>query len=255
MAKIRNHIILSVITVVFLIATTIMLATVCTFAAENQPLGEFLEEYDYSIDADFSYCQNFYIPDGNYDPSSTSYNFCGTYYSIESLSGVLEILLEDSDIILEDVLQRDEYGIGYDQCTYNCGIWNQKRIHIVSSDSNVPRLFVYETDEGDSYLIIWETGMGCQLSDGTYDRILDALTIATTSDGIDTVYNYFPDGIEASTPSDGELDTGYADTDENSENSEENSSVASDENPKTGVIIPFSIIVFAFGTAVTSKRK
>ncbi|MCD8006946.1 MAG: hypothetical protein LUF29_08295 [Oscillospiraceae bacterium] len=254
MAKIGKNITLSVITVLFLIATTVTLATVSAFAAENQTLGEFLEEYDYGTDADFSYCQNFYMPDGNYEPSSTSYNFCGTYYSIESLDSVLEILLEDSDVILEDVLQRDEDGIGYDQCTYNCGIWNKKRIHIVSSDNMVPRLFVYETDEGNSYLIIWETGMGCELSDGAYDRILNALSNATTSDGIDTVYSYFPEGVEAGTPIDGELDIDYID-DESNEASEEDSSVASDENPKTGVIIPVAMITFAFGAAIISKRK
>ncbi|MCD7732276.1 MAG: hypothetical protein LUH56_02385 [Oscillospiraceae bacterium] len=255
---------------------------VCAYGSEAATLGELLSEYDYTAEGlSFEISTSFHENVNSslyYDIRSDNAEaqLEGTYYPVADISAVIEILSEDSDSVFEDVYYRDDNGdVSVVEQSEDYYSWGRERVLIRTTDGSLPRLTIFLDSSGDSCLLCWETGKGCKLSDGAYDKVVEALGIANLSEEDAITYTYYPlpDGLDEDivedvnlstndddwgTPSydeDGEpMDIATEETDEPLQ-VEDYYDDEEETNPTTGTFLLLSMPVMALGAVFATKKR
>ncbi|MCD7772312.1 MAG: hypothetical protein LUH23_09565 [Oscillospiraceae bacterium] len=268
----------------------VLLAGLCVipvfaYGSDATTLGEFLSEYDYTAE-ELSYeISTWFYQNTNssfYDLRSDNAEaqLEGTYYAVSDISGVIEILLEDSESEFEDVYHRDDNGdVTVVEQSEDYYSWGSERILIRTTDGSLPRLIIFLDSSGGSYLFCWETGKGCKLSDSAYYSIKEVLGIDNLSGEDAMTYSYYPlpegsddyvdvesEGIDIDTTENEDWFSG--DNDENGELLDIDTSIYDEDtdvavwdeseensNPETGIILPALYITLAIGSLAFSKKR
>ncbi len=230
------------------------------YGSEATTLGELLSEYDYtdsalSFEISTSFHQN--VNSSYYDIRSDNAEaqLEGTYYPVSDISAVIEILRENSDSEFEDVYYRDENGdVSVVEQSEDYYSWGSEKILIRTTDGALPRLIIFLDTSGDSCLFCWETGKGCKLSDGAYERIKEALGIDNLAEEDALTYSYYPLPDEVDEYTVEEVEDESDETDIATETVTETETEA-ESNPTTGAFLAFSASAVSLGVAIVSKKR